>query len=173
MASSCSSLDTPSSTSFTFSTQQPFMTTSFSDLIAPPSSSPPIDNNLGSSERPQGLFKSMPPPSLPLSPLSPSYYFAIPAGLSPAELLDSPVLLSSSNVKFSCRIPILFMRFCFFLFLGPVDCVWFLRKSLNVGKWNGIWFDFETFFYCYLNLGFDHWLHNIHILEVVFVIDLV
>ncbi|URE10653.1 hypothetical protein MUK42_03791 [Musa troglodytarum] len=43
-------------------------------------------------------FKSTPPPSLPLSPLpiSSSSYFAIPAGLSPTELLDSPVLLSSS-----------------------------------------------------------------------------
>lgn len=45
-------------------------------------------------------FKSLPPPSLPISPpsLSPSSYFAIPPGLSPAELLDSPVLLSSSNI---------------------------------------------------------------------------
>ncbi|XP_066366234.1 probable WRKY transcription factor 26 isoform X1 [Miscanthus floridulus] len=43
-------------------------------------------------------FKSAQPPSLPISPppMSPSYYFAIPAGLSPAELLDSPVLLHSS-----------------------------------------------------------------------------
>ncbi|KAI7736654.1 hypothetical protein M8C21_031790 [Ambrosia artemisiifolia] len=45
-------------------------------------------------------FKSIPPPSLPISPptVSPSSYFAIPAGLSPAELLDSPVLLSASNI---------------------------------------------------------------------------
>lgn len=45
-------------------------------------------------------FKSIPPPSLPLSPppVSPSSYFAIPPGLSPTELLDSPVLLSGSNV---------------------------------------------------------------------------
>ncbi|GMH12353.1 hypothetical protein Nepgr_014194 [Nepenthes gracilis] len=44
-------------------------------------------------------FKSFPPPSLPISPpaVSPSY-FAIPPGLSPTELLDSPVLLSSSNI---------------------------------------------------------------------------
>lgn len=42
-------------------------------------------------------FKSLPPPSLPISPSS---YFAIPPGLSPAELLDSPVLLSASNVSF-------------------------------------------------------------------------
>ncbi|KAL7582455.1 probable WRKY transcription factor 26 [Lactuca sativa] len=45
-------------------------------------------------------FKSIPPPSLPISPpaVSPSSYFAIPAGLSPADLLDSPVLLSSSHI---------------------------------------------------------------------------
>ncbi|CAI0399705.1 unnamed protein product, partial [Linum tenue] len=45
-------------------------------------------------------FKSIPPPSLPISPpaVSPSSYFAIPPGLSPAELLDSPVLLTSSNI---------------------------------------------------------------------------
>jgi WRKY transcription factor 33 len=45
-------------------------------------------------------FKSITPPSLPLSPppVSPSSYFAIPPGLSPAELLDSPVLFSSSDI---------------------------------------------------------------------------
>lgn len=46
-------------------------------------------------------FKSIQPPSLPISPpslFSPSSYFSIPAGLSPAELLDSPVLLNTSNV---------------------------------------------------------------------------
>lgn len=42
-------------------------------------------------------FKSIPPPSIPISPLS-SSFFAIPPGLSPAELLDSPVLLNSSNI---------------------------------------------------------------------------
>jgi len=88
------------------------MTTSFSDLL-----SSPTDHNLGGSERPQEVtdqtgssgvpkFKSTPPPSLPLShpqnhplpPISPSY-FNIPHGLSLAELLDSPVLLHSSNVS--------------------------------------------------------------------------
>ncbi|KNA04751.1 hypothetical protein SOVF_196780 isoform A [Spinacia oleracea] len=45
-------------------------------------------------------FKSLPPPSIPLSPppVSPSSYFAFPPGLSPTDLLDSPVLLSSSHV---------------------------------------------------------------------------
>ncbi|KAG4935176.1 hypothetical protein AAZX31_18G055800 [Glycine max] len=92
------------------------MITSFSDLL----SSPTTDHNLGVSERPHlkssssdqagssgGVpkFKSTPPPSLPLShhlpPIfSPSSYFNfnIPHGLSLAELLDSPVLLNSSNV---------------------------------------------------------------------------
>ncbi|KAL8129050.1 hypothetical protein V2J09_018205 [Rumex salicifolius] len=40
-------------------------------------------------------FKSTPPPSLPISPPS---LFSIPPGLNPAELLDSPVLLSSYNI---------------------------------------------------------------------------
>ncbi|KAF3787391.1 putative WRKY transcription factor 33 [Nymphaea thermarum] len=92
-------------------------TTSFSDLLAgidsperilglpenrfaPTSMTatrPPSDRNLG-----VGVprFKSLPPPSIPISPpaFSPSSYLSIPAGLSPAELLDSPVLLSSSNI---------------------------------------------------------------------------
>ncbi|XP_027334209.1 WRKY transcription factor WRKY24-like [Abrus precatorius] len=88
------------------------MTTSFSDLL-----SSSTDHNLGGSERPHVLsdrtgsgvpkFKSSTPPSLPLSsppnshhslpPVSPSF-FNIPPGLSLAELLDSPVLLNSSNV---------------------------------------------------------------------------
>ncbi|CAL1400428.1 unnamed protein product [Linum trigynum] len=40
-------------------------------------------------------FKSFPPPSLPLSPSS---YFAFPPGLTPSDLLDSPVLFSSTNL---------------------------------------------------------------------------
>nr|KJB20469.1 hypothetical protein B456_003G150700 [Gossypium raimondii] len=101
---------------FGFSTH-PFMTTSFSDLLA---SGTTDDDNSSSAvnhgKRGGGLslsdriaertgsgvpkFKSLPPPSLPISPppVSPSSYFAIPAGLSPAELLDSPVLLNSSNI---------------------------------------------------------------------------
>ncbi|RWW15162.1 hypothetical protein BHE74_00037711 [Ensete ventricosum] len=48
-------------------------------------------------------FKSAPPPSLAISrpPLWSSSGFAIPAGLSPALLLDSPVLFSSSDVRIS------------------------------------------------------------------------
>uniref|UniRef100_A0A452XUY9 WRKY domain-containing protein n=2 Tax=Aegilops tauschii subsp. strangulata TaxID=200361 RepID=A0A452XUY9_AEGTS len=41
-------------------------------------------------------FKSAQPPSLPIS--SPFSCFSIPAGLSPAELLDSPVLLNYSHI---------------------------------------------------------------------------
>ncbi|XP_057442193.1 WRKY transcription factor WRKY24-like isoform X2 [Lotus japonicus] len=107
MASSGGSLDTSASSfnNFTFSTH-PFMTTSFSDLLASPISEDKPRGGLSDriAERTgSGVpkFKSTPPPSLPLSPptiFSPSSYFAIPPGLSPAELLDSPVLLNSSNI---------------------------------------------------------------------------
>ncbi|KAH7542783.1 hypothetical protein FEM48_Zijuj02G0111500 [Ziziphus jujuba var. spinosa] len=112
MASSSGSLDTSANShpTFTFSTN-PFMTTSFSELLA----SSGTDNDpttienarRGLSDRVEertgwGVpkFKSLPPPSLPISPpfVSPSSYFSIPPGLSPAELLDSPVLLNSSSV---------------------------------------------------------------------------
>ena len=99
---------------------------SFSDLLA----SPTDENGVGSADKPPGLadriaertgsgvpkFKSIPPPSLPLSPpaISPSAYFSIPAGLSPAELLDSPVLLNASNVSLTL--------FFFFFFFS----VWFI-----------------------------------------------
>ncbi|CAL0315598.1 unnamed protein product [Lupinus luteus] len=105
MAYSSGTLDTSinSYNNFTFSTH-PFMTTSFSDLLASP-----IDNNNKNcglldpvGERTgSGVpkFKSIQPPSLPLSPslFSPSSCFAIPHGLSPAEFLDSPVLLNSCH----------------------------------------------------------------------------
>ncbi|XWS53396.1 hypothetical protein CRYUN_Cryun11dG0154000 [Craigia yunnanensis] len=123
MASSYSSLDTFANSqpqnAFTFSTY-PFMTTSFSDLLASgttedenPSSA--VNGDLDA-KRGGGLslsdriaqrtgsgvpkFKSLPPPSLPISPppVSPSSYFAIPPGLSLAELLDSPVLLNAYNI---------------------------------------------------------------------------
>ncbi|KAJ4719120.1 WRKY transcription factor [Melia azedarach] len=97
---------------FTFSTH-PFMTTtSFTDLLASPSPAEFGGSNNNTTSR--GLsdriaertgsgvpkFKSIQPPSLPISPplFSPSSYFAIPPGLSPAELLDSPVLLNTSNI---------------------------------------------------------------------------
>jgi WRKY transcription factor 33 len=123
MASSPGSLDTSanphsegSSNYFSFNTNSsshyPFMTSSsLTDLLASSDEEPNnhITNNSKLSDRiaertGSGVpkFKSIPPPSLPLSPppVSPSSYFAIPAGLSPAELLDSPVLLNPSNVRF-------------------------------------------------------------------------
>ncbi|KAI5555796.1 hypothetical protein BDE02_19G108400 [Populus trichocarpa] len=121
MASSPGSLDTSanshsegSSNYFSFNTYSsshyPFMTSSsLTDLLASSDEEPNnhITNNSKLSDRiaertGSGVpkFKSIPPPSLPLSPppVSPSSYFAIPAGLSPAELLDSPVLLNPSNI---------------------------------------------------------------------------
>ncbi|KAL5580614.1 hypothetical protein UlMin_013056 [Ulmus minor] len=110
MASSSGSLDTSANShpSFTFSAH-PFMNSSFSDLLNSGIDEPNNGENgrRGLSDRiaersgwgvPK--FKSLPPPSLPISPpaVSPSSYFAIPAGLSPAELLDSPVLLNCSNI---------------------------------------------------------------------------
>jgi hypothetical protein len=137
MAASSGSLDTSANShpSFTFSTH-PFMTTSFSDLLA---SGNDIDdpNTTNIENKHRGLsdriadrtgsgvpkFKSIPPPSLPISPpaVSPSSYFAIPAGLSPAELLDSPVLLNSSNVCF------LSQSFCFFACF-VIKPFWFFEK---------------------------------------------
>ncbi|XP_057953050.1 WRKY transcription factor WRKY24-like [Malania oleifera] len=89
MASSTGSLETSANSPFSF------MTTSFSDLLTAAD-----DNPAFSASRGVPKFKSIPPPSLPISPpsISPSSYIAIPAGLSPAELLDSPVLLSTSNI---------------------------------------------------------------------------
>ncbi|GLT57008.1 hypothetical protein SLA2020_300150 [Shorea laevis] len=110
MASSCSSLDTLAN-----SHQQNCFSFSFTDLLAT-AGDVPLTANGGGNKRSGGMslsdrvaerngsgvpkFKSIPPPSLPISPppVSRSSYFAIPPGLSPAELLDSPVLLSSSNI---------------------------------------------------------------------------
>ncbi|KAJ0007043.1 hypothetical protein Pint_30721 [Pistacia integerrima] len=110
MASSSGSLDTiANSSNFTFSTH-PFMSaTSFTDLLASPNPTDhdndyEISNTRGLADRNgSGVpkFKSIQPPSLPISPpsmFSPSSYFSIPPGLSPAELLDSPVLLNTSNI---------------------------------------------------------------------------
>jgi WRKY transcription factor 33 len=87
---------------FTF-TPPPFIT-SFTDLL---SGAGDMLAGAGDDRSPQGLFpragvpkfKSAQPPSLPILPptMSPSSYFAIPAGLSPAELLDSPLLFTSAS----------------------------------------------------------------------------
>ncbi|KAH0465281.1 hypothetical protein IEQ34_005384 [Dendrobium chrysotoxum] len=109
MASSSGSVEA-SSASFSFAS--PYEA-SFSDLLAGAGEGSANDRLTGLTVRGFGdrggggggipKFKSIPPPSLPISPppISPSSYFAIPAGLSPAELLDSPVLLSSNNILFS------------------------------------------------------------------------
>ncbi|KAK1384971.1 WRKY transcription factor [Heracleum sosnowskyi] len=84
-----------------------FMSSSFSDLLNSGTGDVNAAVNYGLGDRiaqrtGSGVpkFKSLPPPSLPISPpfVSPSSYFSIPPGLSPAELLDSPVLLSSNNI---------------------------------------------------------------------------
>nr|AKN10295.1 WRKY transcription factor 2 [Osmanthus fragrans] len=121
MAASSGSLETSAnsnsqpqqSSPFSFSTTGSFMATSFTDLLSS-GNYPGSGVATGSASVRRGLgeriaertgsgvpkLKSLPPPSLPLSPapVSPSSYFAIPPGLSPAELLDSPVLLSASNI---------------------------------------------------------------------------
>ncbi|KAJ1262354.1 hypothetical protein BS78_09G100800 [Paspalum vaginatum] len=104
MASSTGSLEHGG---FTF-TPPPFIT-SFTELLSGAGDMLGAGAGADQERSPRGLFhrgarggvpkfKSAQPPSLPLSPppMSPSSYFAIPAGLSPAELLDSPVLLHSS-----------------------------------------------------------------------------
>ncbi|KAF8652445.1 hypothetical protein HU200_062777 [Digitaria exilis] len=104
MASSTGSLEHGG---FTF-TPPPFIT-SFTELLSGSGDMLGADHH-HQERSPRGLFhrrggvpkfKSAQPPSLPISPppMSPSSYFSIPAGLSPAELLDSPVLLhSASNI---------------------------------------------------------------------------
>ncbi|KAK2995299.1 hypothetical protein RJ640_010905 [Escallonia rubra] len=129
MTSSGSLDASANSTSLPFSFSNSFMTTSFSDLLtsgdAPTTATASVGRGLladriaertGSVHPAVGRgslanciaertgssvpkFKSIPPPSFPLSPhvISHPSYFAIPPSLSPAELLDSPVLLSSSH----------------------------------------------------------------------------
>ena len=65
---------------------------------------------MGSSAESAPKFKSFNPPSLPIFPqsLSPSYFLSLPPGLSPTELLDSPVLFSSSLVRFFSLFSLIF-----------------------------------------------------------------
>ena len=170
MASSSGSLDTSANSypNFTFSAH-PFMTTSFSDLLASGTDEGHTagagdDGRRGLSDRiaertgwgvPK--FKSLPPPSLPISPpsVSPSSYFAIPAGLSPAELLDSPVLLNSSNVsihELGFVVSWFWVMGFFFLFLEKVlkvekvgiFMVWILNQ-VKESKFLGFTFFFFLF----------------------------
>ncbi|KAL4587812.1 hypothetical protein LXL04_000686 [Taraxacum kok-saghyz] len=66
-----------------------------------PSNSPPPPSTTGVPPA-AGIpkFKSIPPPSLPISTpaFSPSSYFSFTGGLTSADLLDSPLLLSSSHI---------------------------------------------------------------------------
>ena len=106
MASSASSLNNPINSHSNFSFSNQFMT-SFTDLL---SNNKTMDQN---NELSWGLsdhksdrfgneipkFKSLPPPSLPLSPppLSPSSYLV---GLSPTDFLMSPLFGSNYNVSY-------------------------------------------------------------------------
>lgn len=100
----------PDPNTFSFSTAAN-LRTSFSDLLNGIGSGTEDGRNAGVGGVPK--FKSRIPPSLPISnsqsrdyeqqqqqqqqPFSPSCFFLIPPGLSPAELLDSPVLLAPSS----------------------------------------------------------------------------
>ncbi|KAK2982760.1 hypothetical protein RJ640_025176 [Escallonia rubra] len=134
---SSGSLDTSAnSSSSPFSFSNSFMTTSFSDLLtsgdAPTTATAAVGRGSLAdriAERTgSGVpkFKSIPPPSLPLSPpaVSPSSYFAIPPGLSPAELLDSPVLLFCRRLQLGV--------FRFRLSIGRVSTT--TRRALNKNR---------------------------------------
>lgn len=87
-------------------------TSSFTDLLTGDDYPTAAGERRGPSASGVPKFKSLSPPSLPISPSS--YFANLPPGLSPTQLLDSPVLLSASNVctesclessknlKFSC-----------------------------------------------------------------------
>lgn len=118
MSSSTRSLD---HAGFTF-TPPPFIT-SFTELLSGSGAgdverSPRGFNRGGRAGVPK--FKSAQPPSLPISPpASPFSYFSIPAGLSPAQLLDSPVLLNYSHV----RVLHLVLLICNFLVVSYVHMI--------------------------------------------------
>ncbi|CAH1418057.1 unnamed protein product [Lactuca virosa] len=67
-----------------------------------PSNSPPPPPSTTAVPPAAGVpkFKSTPPPLLPITPpaFSPSSYFSFTGGLTSADLLDSPLLLSSSHI---------------------------------------------------------------------------
>ncbi|XP_010931316.3 WRKY transcription factor WRKY24 [Elaeis guineensis] len=88
-----------------------FPTTSFSELLSGAGNDGEdwlmttatwgLSDNMGNGGAGGPKFKSMTPPSLPISPapISPSSYFAILPSLSPTEFLDSSVLLSSNILQ--------------------------------------------------------------------------
>ncbi|OAY62568.1 putative WRKY transcription factor 33 [Ananas comosus] len=83
-----------------------FPTPSFSELLSGVGGSNGGDGGVEKSGVGVPKFKSM-TPTLPISPppISPSSYFAIPSGLSPADLLDSPALLTSSEQPWNYQEP--------------------------------------------------------------------
>ncbi|KAG9151166.1 hypothetical protein Leryth_002732 [Lithospermum erythrorhizon] len=106
MAESSGSIEAPSS-NCSFSTSSNMMSSSFMDLLSSDhflmttnTNSSSISSSFGDRIGSVPKFKSLSPPTLPLSPppVSPSSYFAIPHGLSPTDFLDSPVLLSGSHL---------------------------------------------------------------------------
>jgi WRKY transcription factor 33 len=134
MASSAGSLD---HAAFTFT--PPNFITSFTDLL---SGSGPSD---GERRSPRGFsqgsrggvpkFKSAQPPSLPISPPppgSPFSYFSIPAGLSPAELLDSPVLLNYSNVRIPSSLLFFFDKYALTVSSSSTDLSCSLYLSYQI-----------------------------------------
>lgn len=125
MASSASSLNNPinSHSNFPFSNQ--FMT-SFTDLLSNNKNMDQenelrwglsdLKSDRNGNEIPK--FKSLPPPSLPLSPppLSPSSYLAFPTGLSPTEFLMSPLFGSNYNVSYELHSPHICFDVCWLSF---------------------------------------------------------
>ncbi|XP_072997357.1 WRKY transcription factor WRKY24-like [Typha latifolia] len=91
MASSTGSLDTSANSMPNFS----FSSSLFSELLTGDGGG---EGSGGKNGAVLPKFKSNTPSLLPLSPppISPSSYFAIPSGLSPAELLDSPMFVNSN-----------------------------------------------------------------------------
>ncbi|KAL6987914.1 WRKY transcription factor [Sarracenia purpurea var. burkii] len=96
---------------FSFSSSPQFMSTSFSDLLSNNEHLHGQYQDRTTSAARGGVeveipkYKSLPPPSLPISPPHdpPSFpfsppYFGIPPSFSPTWLLDSPALLSTSHI---------------------------------------------------------------------------
>lgn len=81
-------------------------------------------------------FKSLQPPSLPMSPppVSPSSYLASTPAFSPTDFFSSPMFLSSSNVSYKLimllgSFVLSFLRFC--LLMGFLCCVMFVLQTLQ------------------------------------------
>lgn len=139
MASSASSLNNPINSHSNFSFSNQFMT-SFTDLL---SNNKNMDqenelrwglSDLKSDRNGNEIakFKSLPPPSLPLSPppLSPSSYLAFPTGLSPTEFLMSPLFGSNYNVSYELHSPYIYAL----MFVGWVLLICILLHKMTNGS---------------------------------------